>query len=198
MKKLILCLCVLLLVGCGVETKVIKKANGDALTYNFFKDFDVENYYVEFWDRNNNKNDDTKIVMARKGDKYYYEINGSSEMIIIQKDGYMYTLDPQMKNYSKLESAVKDYAYGVLPNDIKALRTKGYETGEEKVYGKKYIYEKYTNDNEETTYYFKGNELVYIKYKSIQSTLFFKFNLTKDEVSSKLFDIPDEYLEMTY
>ena len=197
-KKIVLCLFALLLVGCGVETKVIDEANGDSKTYLFFKDFDPNNYYVELWDRNNNKNDDTKIIMARSDDEYYYEIDGSTEMIVIQKDGYMYTIDPQMKNYNKIESPLIDYAYGVLPNDMKVLRTKGYETGEEKVYGKKYIYEKYTFDNDETTYYFDGDDLVYIKHKGLQNTVFFRYNLTKDKVSSKLFEIPKDYLEITY
>ena len=197
-KKIVLCLFALLLVGCGVETKVIDKANGDSRTYLFFKDFDPNNYYVELWDRNNNKNDDTKIIMARSDDKYYYEIDGSTQMIVIQKDGYMYTLDPQMKNYNKVESPIVDYAYGVLPNDMVTLRVAGYETGEEKVYGKRYIYEKYTNNNDETTYYFDGDDLVYIRYKSLQKTLFFKYNLTKDKVNSTLFEIPEDYLEITY
>ena len=197
-KKIVLCLFALLLVGCGVETEVIDKANGDSKTYLFFKDFDPNNYYVELWDRNNNKNDDTKIIMARSDDKYYYEIDGSTQMIVIQKDGYMYTLDPQMKNYNKVESPIVDYAYGVLPNDMVTLRVAGYETGEEKVYGKRYIYEKYTNNNDETTYYFDGDDLGYIRYKSPQKTVFFKYNLTKDKVNSTLFEIPDDYLEITY
>ena len=197
-KKIVLCLFALLLVGCGVETRTIDKASGDSKTYLFFKDFDPNNYYVELFDRNNNKNDDTKIIMARSGDKYYYEIDGTSNMIVISKDGYNYTLDAQMKSYNKVEGPVTDYSYGVLPHDMKALRTEGYETGEEKVYGKNYIYEKYKLDNDETTYYFSGDDLVYIKHKNIQSTVFFRFNLTKDKASSKLFEIPDDYLEITY
>lgn len=197
-KKFVLCLLALLLVGCGVETQVIDKANGDSKTYLFFKDFDPNNYYVELWDRNNNKNDDTKIIMARSGDKYYYEINGSSEMIVIQKDGYMYTLDPQMKNYNKVESPVEDYAYGVLPSDMRSLRVSGYETGEEEVYGKKYIYEKYTNNSDESTYYFDGDALVYIRYDGALKNVFFKYNLRKDKVDDELFEIPDGYLEITY
>lgn len=197
-KKFVLCLLALLLVGCGVETQVIDKANGDSKTYLFFKDFDPSNYYVELWDRNNNKNDDTKIIMARSGDKYYYEINGSSEMIVIQKDGYMYTLDSQMKNYNRVESPIEDYAYGVLPNDMTTLKVSGYETGEEKVYGKKYIYEKYTNDNDESTYYFDGDDLVYIRHKGVQKNVFFKYNLKKDKVDEDLFNVPDGYLEITY
>ncbi len=197
-KKIVLCLFALLLVGCGVETEVIDKANGDSKTYLFFKDFDPNNYYVELWDRNNNKNDDTKIIMARRDDEYYYEIDGSTQMIVIQKNGYMYTLDPQMKNYNKVESPIVDYAYGVLPNDMVTLRVAGYETGEEKVYGKRYIYEKYTNNNDETTYYFDGDDLGYIRYKSPQKTVFFKYNLTKNKVNSTLFEIPDDYLEITY
>ena len=197
MKKIILCLLILLLAGCGVETKVIDKANGNSKTYLFFKDFNPNNYYVELWDRNNNKNDDTKIIMARDDDEYYYEIDGSSKMINIWKDGKLYTIDPQMKNYNVAESPVTDYSIGVLPNDMASLRISGYETGEEKVYGKNYIYEKYTYDNEETTYYFDGDDLVYIRYEGIQRKVFFKYNLM-DESDASLFKIPDDYLEITY
>ena len=119
-------------------------------------------------------------------------------MINIWKDGKLYTIDPQMKNYNVAESPVTDYSIGVLPNDMASLRISGYETGEEKVYGKNYIYEKYTYDNEETTYYFDGDDLVYIKHKGLQNTVFFRYNLTKDKVSSKLFEIPKDYLEITY
>ena len=49
MRKFILCLLTLILVGCGVETRVIKEADGDSKTYLFFKDFDPNNYYVELW-----------------------------------------------------------------------------------------------------------------------------------------------------
>lgn len=198
MKKILLFLFVLLLVGCGVETKVIDKANGDSKTYLFFKDFNPNNYYVELWDRNVNKNDDTKIIMARDGDRYYYEIDGVSNMINIWKDGYLYTLDGQLKNYNKVQSPVQDNSYGILPNDMKALRVKGYETGGEKIYGKTYTYEKYTYDNEETIYYFDGDDLVYIRYNGLQKNLFYKFNLTKDKASSNLFEIPKDYLEITY
>lgn len=197
MKKIVLCLLILLLAGCGVETKVIDKANGNSKTYLFFKDFNPNNYYVELWDRNNNKNDDTKIIMARDDDEYYYEIDGSSKMINIWKDGKLYTIDPQMKNYNVAESPVTDYSIGVLPNDMASLRISGYETGEEKVYGKNYIYEKYTYDNEETTYYFDGDDLVYIRYEGIQRKVFFKYNLM-DEPDASLFKIPDDYLEITY
>ena len=197
-KKICLCFLVLFFTGCGVQTKIIDKANGDSKTYLFFKDFDPTNYYVELWDRNNNKNDGTKIIMARSDNKYYYEFDGYSHMINIWKDNYKYTLDPQLKNYNKVESMVEDYSYGILPNNINELKTRGYETGEEKVYGKKYIYEKYIKDTDETTYYFSGDKLVYIKYKSIQKTVFFKYNLSKDKVNSKLFEIPNDYLEMTY
>ena len=99
----------LILVGCGVETRVIKEADGDSKTYLFFKDFDPNNYYVELWDRNVNKNDDTRIIMARSDDEYYYEIDGANNMINIWKDGYLYTIDNQLKNYSKQESIIMDY-----------------------------------------------------------------------------------------
>lgn len=190
MKKCIILVLVLLLVGCTVETKVIKKASANSKTYLFFKGFNKDNYYMELWDRNNSKNDGAKIIMSKKNNNYYYEFNN---MVNIWKDDKNYVIDKINNTYYESDNKVSDYSFDILPSDIK---TKGYETGEEKVYGSKYIYEKYTYENIVKTYYFKGNKLIYIKYKTNLKTLLYKFDYMKKSYD-KLFNI-GKYTEVTY
>ena len=137
--------------------------------------------------------------MARKDDDYYYEINGSSNMIIIQKDGIRYTLDSSMKTYFKEDIVtVEDFSLGILPSNMDDLKTKGYETGKEKILDQNLRYERYTYDTYTSTYYFKGDDLVYIKEVTPLKTVILKYSDYKDSFKKRLFDIPDSYTEMTY
>ena len=202
MKKLLvlLVLGLFLVTGCDSEPQQIERANGDSLTYLFFKDkYEESKYYFEFLDRNTAKNDSTKIIMARKDDDYYYEINGSSNMIIIQKDGIRYTLDSSMKTYFKEDIVtVEDFSLGILPSNMDDLKIKGYETGKEKILDQNLRYERYTYDTYTSTYYFKGDDLVYIKEVTSLKTVILKYSDYKDSFKKRLFDIPDSYTEMTY
>lgn len=202
MKKLLvlLVLGLFLVTGCDSEPQQIERANGDSLTYLFFKDkYEESKYYFEFLDRNTAKNDSTKIIMARKDDDYYYEINGSSNMIIIQKDGIRYTLDSSMKTYFKEDIVtVEDFSLGILPSNMDDLKTKGYETGKEKILDQNLRYERYTYDTYTSTYYFKGDDLVYIKEVTPLKTVILKYSDYKNSFKKRLFDIPDSYTEMTY
>ena len=202
MKKLLvlLVLGLFLVTGCDSEPQQIERANGDSLTYLFFKDkYEESKYYFEFLDRNTAKNDSTKIIMARKDDDYYYEINGSSNMIIIQKDGIRYTLDSSMKTYFKEDIVtVEDFSLGILPSNMDDLKIKGYETGKEKILDQNLRYERYTYDTYTSTYYFKGDNLVYIKEVTPLKTVILKYSDYKDSFKKRLFDIPDSYTEMTY
>ena len=202
MKKLLvlLVLGLFLVTGSDSEPQQIERANGDSLTYLFFKDkYEESKYYFEFLDRNTAKNDSTKIIMARNDDKYYYEINGSSNMIVIQKDGIRYTLDSSMKTYFKEDIVtVEDFSLGILPSNMDDLKTKGYETGKEKILDQNLRYERYTYDTYTSTYYFKGDDLVYIKEVTPLKTVILKYSDYKNSFKKRLFDIPDSYTEMTY
>lgn len=202
MKKflILILLSLFMLTGCDSEPVQVKKANGDSLTYLFFKDkYKEDKYYFEFLDRNIAKNDNTKIIMARDNDKYYYQISGSTDMIIIQKNGFKYTLDPRMVTYFK-ESAVtvEDYSLGILPRDMNELKTRGYETGKEEILDQKLRYERYNYDVYTSTYYFKGNDLIYVKEVTPLKTVVMKYNDYETKVKDSLFKIPKKYMEMTY
>ncbi len=194
-KVLILFMCFFLF-GCGSDKVItVKKANGEAKTYMFFKDFNPEKYYVQFFDRNSTDKDDTKIVMARDGDKYYYQIDGINKQIIVQRDGFRYTVSDN--GYYKEESPTTDYSLGILPSDISILKTKGYKTGSKNLYGYKYVFEEYKNDKNTTTYYYKGSRLVFISYQTPLQEIFLKFDKF-GELPSDIFDINSDLLEITY
>lgn len=195
MIKKILTICLtFLIIGCtnGVSVK-----KGDSKTYLFFKDFDTSNYYVSFWDRNTSINDDTKIIMARNGDKYYYEFDGYERNVIIQKGGKCYNINPKMGEYYTEEKEVEDFSIGILPDEIKNLKKQKYETGKEKIFNKNYVYEKFSNKYGESTYYFKGDKLIYVRYKSVQNTVLLKFNYMK-KASLDIFELGDNLEEITY
>ena len=197
MYKKILCVFIcLFLFGCSSEKIVtVKKANGESKTYAFFKDFNPLKYYVSFFDRNSTDKDDTKIIMAREDDKYYYEIKGAANQVIIQEDGFKYTISND--GYFKEESSLVDYSLGILPRDISSLKTMGYKMGKRSLYGRKYVFEEYKSDDGTTSYYFDGDKLIFISYKTPLQEIFLKFDKFGD-LSSDIFEINSDLHEITY
>lgn len=198
MKKFLIVFLLLFCFGCSEKIVNVKKADGDSLTYLFFKDFDIQNYYVSFYDRNVSKNDDAKIIYARSGDKYYYEYKGENGQKIIQMDGFKYTINERLNSFFKEKSKVEDYSFGILPNDLKKLKTMGYKTGKAKVFESTYVFEEYKLKGVVSTYYFKGNELIYVKTDLVSGSSLLKFDSMKSKVSKKNFDISDSYNEISY
>ena len=197
-KFFIIFLLMIFFCGCQSRNEVIKKADGKSKTYQMFKAFNVNSYYVSFWDRNSSINDDTKIILARLDDKYYYEIDGTVKQKIIQKDGFKYTVDVNANSYFKKESIIEDYSLGILPNDINKLKNMGYVKGEEKIFDNSYEFEKYDFDGREVTYFYKNSKLIYIKYKNFLREGILKFNFIKTKFDEKIFDIDNKYEELTY
>ena len=200
-KILYLCLIIFLVsfcFGCSKKAVYIKKADGDSLTYLFFKDFDVRNYYVSFYDRNVSKNDDTMIIYARSDDKYFYEYKGENGQKIIQMDGFKYTINEKLGSFFKEESEIEDYSYGVLPNNLDDLKTMGYKKGKSKVFGSTYDFEEYKLKGVASTYYFRGKKLIYVKTDLVGSSSLLKFDSMKRKFSKKIFDINNNYNEMSY
>lgn len=190
-------LIVFLILFCGCS-KSLETESGYSRTYLFFKNFDVNKYYVSFYDRNVSSGDKTKINMAKLEDNYFYEIDGFENRIIIQKDGKRYTINKNLMNYFEEEGNFEDFSHGFIPNDIEFLKKNKYETGYQKVFNQKYIYEKYKLDEGESTYYFDGYDLVYVSYKSIFGSNLLKFISMKNDVDSSIFEISKKYSEMSY
>ena len=198
MKKFIIVFLLLFCFGCSERIVNVKKADGDSLTYLFFKDYNTQNYYVSFYDRNVSKNDNSLIIYARSGDKYYYEYKGENGQKIIQKDGFKYTINEKVNNLFKEENELEDYSYGVLPDDLEKLKTMGYKSGKSKVFGVSYVFEEYKLKGAVSTYYFKGRNLIYVKTDSVSGSSLLKFDSMKSNFSKKIFDINDNYSEISY
>ena len=193
-KNFLIILIVIIITGCS--NKSFSCNNGLSKTYSFFKDFNIHHYYASFFDRNISKNDDSKIIFARDNDRYYYEINGSINSIIIQKDDIHYVLANGM--YHTEESSLIDYSHGILPSDIEPLRKKSYSCGREKIFGKSYFYEKYYFDNYETYYFFNNSKLIYIRYNNLQGSGLLKINYIKNDFDDKIFDVYKKFEEIKY
>lgn len=194
MKKFLI---IFLILFCGCS-KSLDTKSGYSRTYLFFKDLDVNNYYVSFYDRNVSVSDKTEINMAKLGDNYFYEINGAYNRVIIQKDGKRYTIDKTLMNYFEEESDLENFAYGIVPDDIDYLKKADYESGYQKVFNNKYIFERYKLENGESTYYFDGDDLVYVSYKSVFGSNLLKFISMSNEVDSDIFEISQKYGEISY
>ncbi len=195
-KKIVVLFLVVFLTACVAQERSYGGKSSKA--YSFFKKFNSEKYYVSFWDRNTSINDDTKIIMARDGDKYYYEFDGYEKNIIIQKDGKRYTVNNDRGEYFVSNEELQDFSIGILPSDVLKLKRSDYKTGTERIYNKNYVYESFSDGPQSTTYYFKGNKLIYIRYISVRNTVFLKFNYMKDDFSSEIFEISKDFVEITY
>ena len=191
MRKLLILFIVICLSGCYSDKVVV--SSGKSKTYAFFKEFDVNKYYVSFFDRNATSSDDTKIIMARDSDKYYYEVDGANKQVIIQKDGVKYTV---MDNGYFVSDDVYDYSYGILPDPSKLVKKK-YKTGRQKLFGVIYVFEEFTFDKDVSTYYFKGDKLCFIRYSSPLQEILLKFDKF-GKVKSKLFEIDDDLVLLSY
>ncbi len=198
MKKFLILILVLFCFGCSQKVVNVKNGGGKSLTYLFFKNFDVNNYYVSFYDRNVSKNDDSMIIYARSGDKYYYEYKGENGQKIIQMDGFKYTINEKLGNYFKEESKLEDYSYGVLPYDLSVFKTMGYKTGSARIFNSSYVFEEYKLKGVVSTYYFKGKKLKYIKTDLASGSSLIKYDSMKSRFSEKIFDISEKYNEMSY
>lgn len=194
MKRIISLFLSLLIVGCTSGVQI--RNDGKSRTYSFFKDFDNNHYYVSFWDRNNSINDDTKIIIARSDDKYYYELDGYERTGVIQKDGIRYNINFDRNQYYKEEKDIEDFSLGILPK-TNELRDKEYKTGKEKIYNSFYVFESFDFDYGKTTYYFKGKKLIYVRFKSVQNEILLKYNEMKKDFDSNIFEI-DNFEEITY
>lgn len=155
------------------------------------------------------KNDNEKIVMAKKGEKtmidQYLDNEHSSTLI---KDGNTYLILHDRQEYYIYEN--NNIEQSILIDGIKDLLQKQYNCGEEKVFGKKYDFEEYVgssafiltnlrdaNESDiKTRFYFdKNDNLNYIKtiYGENKEELL-NINISY-EVDDSIFEIPETYAE---
>ena len=197
MKKLLLLLFpLLLLTGCDDKVTTVTDANGDSKTYQYFikSDYKTEEYTLKL------KNDDNKITIVKSNDKNYYKVTGKNvDIQTIEKDGNKYTINKNNKSYTTEPIVtLDDYGFGYLPSDMENLKTKSYKTGKEKIGWFKYIFEEYSYQGVVTTYYFRNDELKFIKKETPLAEETVEFTSISSKINEDLFKLPKGYQEITY
>lgn len=154
--------------------------------------------------------DDNKMYYAElENNKAYintfYE-RTESEFII--RDGNTYLIMDDVKTYYTYRNNESDL--NKIENVLLGLKDLEHQKGKEKIKNKTYKYEEYNvltpfafldtsniGEDEEvkTRFYFKENELVYIKTITSQKEELLKVEISNN-VNKKIFEIPSEYKEM--
>ena len=160
-------------------------------------------YYAKYKITNNVNDDYITIEVANKGDNIYVkEYSNEIEFLnLVYTNLITFSLDNENKTYSMIEGKTKDVesASSIFSSaQLSEAYTTNLEKGTEAINGVEYNYEKFTDDENITTYYFNNeNELKFIKYtyndgtESIIEVL--EYSTTVDD---SLFVIPEEYTEV--
>lgn len=159
-----------------------------------------------------------KLTTYRKADKTLIDMNNSGEhlsTLIVEGDTYLiFHENKEYYVYPNNNSNEEE----LLTNNIKSIIDLEYTTGKEKIYGKTYKYEEYNGVSDflisspknmdtnsiKTRFYFKGNELMYLKTiydvvdeetgERTQTEELQTVNV-KYEVEDSIFEIPSDYAE---
>ncbi len=194
MKKLILCLLVILFTGCN-STTTVENPNGKSLAYKYFnsKNYDGSIYNLKL------KTENSNITVSRQNNNVYYENKGNMDLVILEKNGVRYNINSNDKTYSK-EDILKEenYVYGILPDDINIFKNKGYKTGKERIGIYNYVFETYNYDGVSATYYFKKSDLKYIRKQTDTENLIYEVISFDTKKKNNVFKIPKNYMELTY
>ena len=194
-KKILLALIIcLLLTGCEDKPKTIKNPNGKSLTYNYFKNLNLNTYTIKL------KNSKRDILYIKDKNSTYYEVSDKNETLItIQNKSGIYTLNTTNKFYIQEDKTnYIDYMQGYFPNNIKKLKNQTYITGHERIDLFNYTYETYNYNNNKATYYYRGKNLKFIKNKNALNETTVKVISLENKVDKNKFKIPKDYekLEM--
>ena len=158
-----------------------------------------------------------KLITYRKSDKTLIDMYNSGEHLsTLVSGGDTYLIFHENKEYYVYLNNNVDAE--ILTESLKEITELEYTEGEEKIYGKTYKYEEYNGVSEflitseknmdaesiKTRFYFKGNELVYLK--TIYNVVDDETGETKQteelqtvkveyEVEDSIFEIPSDYAE---
>lgn len=151
-------------------------------------------------------NDENTKTVKRKNDKARIDLNLDGEKSTdIIKDGNTYLVMEEEEKVYKYQN--NDIELAELLIDIKeTIESQNPQKSKEEIDGKKYECEEYkgvsdfllVEEAEEestvsTKFYFKGNNLEYIKTKVNEKEELLKINISYDDISENEFEIPEEY-----
>ena len=198
---------ILALIICSVVV-IVKKHSESRLTKTYEKMSENGQYQFE----RSTKNEENKIIVSEKENKKIIDMyNYGNHTTTLIKDNTSYLILHDKEEYYDYNNIISEE--NPLLEELKKISENEYTTGKEEVNGEKYYYEEYDNtsyfllyaakdmnpDTAKTRFYFKGNNLVYIK--TIYTTTegqneeeLWKVNI-KYEVEDKIFEIPENYAE---
>lgn len=157
------------------------------------------------------ENENNKIIIAKKGENYLTE--AISKTADADETEHTTTLIRDDKMYYILHNREEYYTYSIgnnqqniLLDELGQILEKTYIKGKEKINGKMYKYEQYngififsneleTEENANTKFFFKGNELLYMKTVIGDKQEIRKIQI-KYEVDDSIFEIPSNYAEI--
>ena len=150
-------------------------------------------------------NDENTKTVKRKNDKARIDLNLDGEKSTdIIKDGNTYLVMEEEKVYKYQNN---DIELAELLIDMKeTIESQNPQKSKEEIDGKKYECEEYKDVSDfllveeaedestvSTKFYFKGNNLEYIKTKVNDKEELLKINISYDDISENEFEIPEEY-----
>ncbi len=152
--------------------------------------------------------DNNEVYYAKKDNMAYVNtIYRGKEMKFLTKDGNSYLLVDERETYYTYQN--NETNLEKITFQLEEIKDKNFTKGKEKIEKKEYQYEEYNEATgfligqvedkqaqmeKKTRFYFKGNELVYIKTIIGDQQELLKVDFT-DTVESNLFVIPDGYKE---
>ena len=151
-------------------------------------------------------NDENTKTVKRKNDKARIDLNLDGEKSTdIIKDGNTYLVMEEEEKVYKYQN--NDIELAELLIDIKeTIESQNPQKSKEEIDGKKYECEEYKGVSDfllveeaedestvSTKFYFKGNNLEYIKTKVNDKEELLKINISYDDISENEFEIPEEY-----
>ena len=137
------------------------------------------------------------VKTSYKGDATYSESEfDGQKSCVLMKDDFQYIIDHNAKTVMKisaLEATVKD---------VFADEAENYETavasGETEYNGKTYDYEEFTVEGETVQYLFDGADLKIIKANVMGTESIVEIISLEQGADAKLFEIPEDYQEISY
>ncbi len=151
-------------------------------------------------------NDKNSKTVKRKNDKARIDLNLDGEKSTdIIKDGNTYLVKAEDKKVYKYQNNYIELTELLI--DIKeTIESQNPQKSKEEIDGKKYECEEYKGvsdfvltkkiedeENVSTKFYFKGNNLEYIKTKINDKEELLKINISYDDILENEFEIPSEY-----
>lgn len=196
-----------------ITAVLIKKDEASKLSKVYEKMMDSQTYAFTRYDLEEKH----KIITYRKLNKTLIDMyNPEQHLSTLVIDGNTYLIFHENQEYYVYQNNTLDEE--ILTNNLKSIIEKEYTTGKEKIYGKAYNYEEYNGvsdflisssrninlDTVKTRFYFKGNQLVYLKTiyeildeETSEKTQVEELQTVKIEyqVEDNIFKIPAEYAE---